>query len=328
MKHIILIHGRNTKPAQKPYEDLQKIALLQGLNRIDSAKAKLVEQGKVKVSFVYYGDINNAILIKNKKDRAKLTAKDPSHGNAPCLPTTGIGEAIETLAGIKSFSAATYRKILKNNEDYRYLDELAWAVSTFSSLITARGFNEAVIKSATADLGAYLLTRTTGSKVRTRLQKPLVKAFKGGDDICLVAHSMGSIVAYDVLWKLSRMSEYSDIQASNPRVNLFLTIGSPLGEAGVRGNLYDAPERGEDRYPKNIIKDWVNVSAKDDFIAHDPTLANDFGDMRRKHKYVESIKDIKNIYNCYTQNGQSDPHKLYGYLAHNKTAAQIANWMD
>ena len=327
MKHIIVIHGRNIKPAQKPYEDLQKDALLQGFNRVDPKQAKRIKDGKVKVTFVYYGDINNEILSRNKKDFAKLTAKDPDNGNAPCLPTTGIADAIKTLSTLKSFSAATYRKILKNNKDYRYLDELAWAVSTFSSLISARGINEAVIKRATADLGAYLLTRTTGSKVRTRLQEPLIDAFNDKDDICIVAHSMGSIVAYDVLWKLSRMSEYTHVQALKPKVKLFLTIGSPLGEAGVRGNLYDAPERGEDRYPKNIIKDWVNISAKDDFIAHDPTLANDFRNMRTKHKYVQSIKDIKNIYNCYTQNGQSDPHKLYGYLAHDKVAAQIINWM-
>ncbi len=80
-KHIILIHGRNTKPAQAPYQDLQKVSLLQGLNRIDSTKAKLIETGDVKLTFAYYGDVNNDILGGDK-----LSANDPTTGTLLVCP--------------------------------------------------------------------------------------------------------------------------------------------------------------------------------------------------------------------------------------------------
>lgn len=326
MKHIIVVHGRNTKPAQQPYEDLQRKSLLQGLDRIDPAKADLVRSKAVKTSFVYYGDINNKILKEDAETAAKLTARDPLHDNAHCLPNDGYNQAIDDLGKIKSFTKARYHKILKENRDRRITDEVAWAISTIAAITTGSWLNEKIIQAATADMGAYLLTRTTGSAVRTRLQEPLVAALCEKDDICLVAHSMGSVVAYDVLWKLSRMSEYRTIQELDPVINLFLTIGSPLGEAGVRNNLYDAHERGQDQFPKDIIKDWINIAAQDDFISHDPTLANDFKAMRSEYGYVKTIKDL-HIYNCYVQNEQSDPHKLFGYLAHTKTAQRIADWM-
>ena len=153
---------------------------------------------------------------------------------------------------------------------------------------------------------------------------------KRGDDICLVSHSMGCMVAYDVLWKFSRMSEYSDLRADGAKITRWVTLGCPLGEAGVKTNLYDANEfdfaGGTDKHPINFVGDWLNVAAVDDFISHDSTMKNDYSAML-KHGYVDSITDI-GIYNCYTFKGSSNPHKLYGYLVNPKCAATIADWIN
>jgi len=325
VQRLIVIHGRNTKPAKNPYRKLQMKALLQGVSRVSKAKAAKIESGKVKTDFIYYGDINNKILAEDRKERKTLSATDASFDGASCLPVAGFSDAIDDLAEIPKFSRSAYRKILKENVDLRFLDDAARALSTFAAISSATLLNMHVIARATADMGAYLLTRKVGSDIRQRLQGPLKRALVKGDDICIVSHSMGCIVTYDVLWKLSRMSEHIAVPNSGNKVNLWLTLGSPLGEAGVKRNLYDGDERGEDLHPRNIIRDWVNVAAYDDFVSHDATMKDDYKSMKQQ-KFLKSITD-KKIYNCFAFDGTSNPHKLYGYLAHDYVGGKVADWI-
>lgn len=324
-KRIIIIHGRNTKPAQSPYEALQKRALIQGLKRVNPAKAAALANGSIPIDFVYYGDVNNRLLAEVKKNRDDLTQTDPAHNNAPCLPHDEVEPAIAALAAIRRYNKSAYNKILRDNKDFRWLDDAVRAFSTIAAITTATFLNMKAISHATADMGAYLLTRKVGSEVRARLQEKLIPALTAGDDICLIAHSMGCMVSYDVLWKLSRMSEYAHVRQGNPKVKLWLTLGCPLGEAGVKRNLYDGHERDRDRYPHDIIHDWVNIAAKDDFVAHDSTMKNDYRSMKR-WGFVNSISD-KHIYNCYAAHETSNPHKLYGYLAHGVVGDCVSRWM-
>jgi len=330
-QRIILIHGRSTKPAKEKHAGLLEKSLLQGLERVDPQKARKVADGTIPVDYVYYGDVNNEILAaESQKVRDELSATDPDFGNAPCLPDDGYAEAIDELLRFNTFNKRAYRTVLRENSSKTWRDNLARLGSTISAITTATLLNEAVIKYATADLGAYLMQRTVGSKIRERLHSPLKDALIGGDDVCLVSHSMGTMVAYDVLWKFSRMSEYRDVQNAENPVSLFLTLGSPLGEAGVKANLYDANERTHrnhtDKHPKDIIKFWHNVAAYDDYISHDPTLRNDFRDML-KFDLVEDIKDHR-MYNCWAFDGEANPHKFYGYLANPKAAGLIADWIS
>lgn len=329
-QRIILIHGRSTKPAKKAHAALQKRALLKGLERAHPAKAQKVKSGKVKLDIVYYGDINNKIMAEaSSKAKKDLTVKDPDFNNAPCIPTGSIETALDELEKIKNFNKAAYRKIVKANKDLRFLDEAAWALSTFSAITTATVLNMAAIKFGTADMGAYLMRRKVGSAIRERLQAPLRRALMKGDDICLVSHSMGCMVAYDVMWKFSRMSEYRGIQDKGTKVKRWITLGCPLGEAGVKANLYDANERhfpgGTDKHPKDIIDQWHNVAAVDDFISHDSTMKGDYR-LMKKFGYVGDIKD-RRIYNCYAESGTSNPHKFYGYLMNAACTNLITDWI-
>lgn len=330
-QRIILIHGRSIKPAKKPAAALQRRALLIGLDRYDPAKAAKVRSGKVKLENVYFGDINNDIMCNSSpKISARLTAKDPDADGAHCLPHDPIKNALDDLEKVKVFNKSTYNKILGNNRDQRFLDDAARAVSTLAALATLSTLNVAAITYATADMGAYLTDHTIGSLVRDRLQAPLRRALLKGDDICLISHSMGCMVAYDVLWKFSRLSEYRKIQDSGNRVTQWLTLGCPLGEAGVKANLLDAKSYGHrthtDKHPTKIIRTWANVAAKDDFISHDATMRSDYRDMR-KFDMLDDIQDRK-IYNCYAEDGKSNPHKLYGYLANPACAGLVADWIS
>lgn len=325
-QRLIIIHGRSTKPAKRAQADLIEKALLSGLERVDPTKAANVSSGKVKIDHVYYGDQNNGILAEFDAGIADtLSARDPAFGNAPCLPHDGLSNSIDALTAIPVMNRRAYRKILRENDDLRFLDDAARAISTLAAISSLTTLNMQVIKRATRDMGAYLMTRKVGSEIRERLQGPLKKALKAKDDVCLISHSMGCIVAYDVLWKFSRMSEYRDVQNANTPVRLWLTLGCPLGEAGVKANLYDAGERGEDKHPKGIIEDWVNFAAYDDFISHDATMKGDYSAMRRQG-FLNSIRDLR-LYNCWAHEGKSNPHKFFGYLAHQNCAEVIADWI-
>ena len=279
---------------------------------------------QVGLDIVYYGHVNNRLLKDKPKHAAQLTAIDPDLGT-PCLARAGYDQAIDALAGFKRFGWREYRKILLDNKDVEWLDDAASWLSTLASLISFNVANTLAVRFATADLGAYLTNQNVGSEIRGVLGGPLKRALLRGDDICLISHSMGCIVAYDVLWKLSRMSEHSNVQKSGNKVAKWITVGCPLGEPGVRGNLYGSGKSGDQRFPANIVGAWLNIAARDDFVAHDKTVKDDFRRMKRAG-LVDSIND-KKIYNCYVKDGVSNPHKFYGYLAHDFTGRQIADWI-
>ena len=327
-KHIIFVHGRSTKPSATMKRKLTFDALVHGIEAVNPGVATQLRERKVRFSFTYYGDISNAIMAQhNAEEAARLTARnDKRYGYQPCLPYDDIDESLRRLMAITTQDEASYAQVLASYKNHRYLDDATRSFSTLLAVLTRNRANEIILKHSTADMGAYLLSRKVGSEVRERVQGPLRRAIQNRDEICFISHSMGCVVAYDVLWKFSQMSEYASLMRREPNISLWLTLGCPLGAAGVRANLYDAREHAGGRFPRAIVRDWINIAAYDDFIAHDPDMANDFSEML-DYGYVRSITDIR-MYNCWTHYGVSNPHKLYGYLTNHVVAQQIANWIE
>lgn len=334
MKHLILVHGRDIKPAGSALAALARRAIVRGLQRagrIDVADG--VETGEIKFTSAYYGDITNRIEASYNADTAALlTAQnDAIYDFKPCFPAAALTAAFDLTDTLRTFNKASYRHVLDIAEDWRFLDEAIHAASMFGELFTFGLVNSLVEVSIKWDLAVYLTSQRVGSDIRARLQDVLRQSLADGDDVCLVTHSMGCMVAYDVFWKYSFRSEYQERrdEGANP-VALWLTLGCPLGEVGIRRNLLDAVALEEERYPRNQFVDWINVHAEDDFIAHVQSMRSAFSDMRAKH-YCRSIID-KKIYNCWHYRDASgghlvsNPHDLYGYLMNQDTAKAIAGW--
>jgi hypothetical protein len=70
---------------------------------------------------------------------------------------------------------------------------------------------------------------------------------------------------------------------------------------------------------------WHNVSAEDDYLCHDNTLADDYREML-KLRLVSSIRDY-HIYNLAVRYGKSNPHSSVGYLVHPRVTKIIADWL-
>ncbi len=153
--------------------------------------------------------------------------------------------------------------------------------------------------------------------VRRMLKVPLLAASGGQHPVLLIGHSMGSVIAYDSLWELS-------YQHGNPiDIDLFLTMGSPLGQRFMQRKLKGHDGSGADRYPRNITR-WKNLTAIGDLTAINPYLASDFEAMLEMG-LVESIED-EDVLNYFRLDGELNVHAEYGYLANKKTAHTIAKW--
>ena len=318
-KHLVLIHGRATKPPKVAKKRLVKKALVEGLRRVDPHSAQAVDRGRVTFTLAYYGDINNRLMVAAESWRKAHMVQLRGDWYEP---SDSYDEDLDRLVArpTNQHSLKHYRKLLDEEADKRYMDDLARVASPMLGLF---GLGTRIIKKILPDLGAYLTSRVVGSEIRFRLQGPIKKALKSGEDVAIIAHSMGCIVSYDVLWKLSRMSEYQDVR--DRKVSLWLTLGNPLGEPAVRNSLYDAREPEDGMYPANIDR-WVNVAARDDFVAHDRTIADDFREMK-KNKLTRSIRDAPLIQNFWVGTHGSNPHKFYGYLNHPRVAKILADWI-
>ena len=80
----------------------------------------------------------------------------------------------------------------------------------------------------------------------------------------------------------------------------------------------------ERRYPGNIAN-WFNIAAEDDYVCHDPTVANDFAPMIGR-RGISRLEDI-GIFNFARRYGRSNPHHALGYLVHPRTATLLAQWL-
>lgn len=125
--------------------------------------------------------------------------------------------------------------------------------------------------------------------------------------LIVVAHSMGSIMAYDVLREIGRADP-------DFAVDHFVTIGSPLGLPTVKNNVYDANEgRAEAdrvRTPTVVRASWLNYADRKDPVSFDNHLSDDYGGNRHGVKVRDDI-----VLNDYVgEKGGRNPHKSYGYL--------------
>ncbi|HEU4917613.1 MAG TPA: hypothetical protein VFV13_13725 [Acidimicrobiia bacterium] len=112
-------------------------------------------------------------------------------------------------------------------------------------------------------------------KVRDEVRKRFVDDLgkvDGGPHV-VVAHSLGSVIAYDCLKRV----------AATKKVDMLVTLGTPLGMSEIQHNM--RPEWSkDDGYPGDLPR-WVNVVDRlDPVCVADPIIANDY--MRRKASVV------------------------------------------
>lgn len=156
------------------------------------------------------------------------------------------------------------------------------------------------------------------TRLREMIKAPLRRSFAAGERVLLIGHSMGSIIAYDALWELTHD------ESIDGRVDLFLTLGSPLGMRFVQNRILGYRDR-EPSYPC-CIRRWINVAAHGDLWALDPEIRNDYLPMLQ-NRCVEAIEDLHSGVFGYFRNEEGlNAHRSYGYLVEQHVGRTIAAW--
>ncbi|MEO3867736.1 hypothetical protein ABGB18_02775 [Nonomuraea sp. B12E4] len=111
------------------------------------------------------------------------------------------------------------------------------------------------------EVAAYL----TDQGRREQCRRVVADAIREHRPKVVIAHSLGSVVAYEALWA------EPDLEA-----DLLITLGSPLGMRNVVfERLLPAPVNGRGERPKGVGR-WVNIADKDDIAAIPPALRDSF----------------------------------------------------
>lgn len=305
---LLFVHGRDFKPAADDYMDLAMSALCAGVERDFPPVADRFHGLDKRLA--YYADISAEFLASQGERYDEL------------LDIGDLRNALIKLRAIdrkKNFGVARYDRLPGKTAMNEF------AADVIAPVLGGLGFSKKLLAKVGKDLCEYWNEESDfARRVRERVRTALCAALDEDRQVLLVSHGTGCIVTYDVLWQLSHAPEYRDAYAGK-KIDLWLTIGAPLGDSMVRRRLLGAKSKGVERFPVNVLS-WHNVAAEDDFVSHDNTLADDFRAML-KQKQVSCICDYR-IYNLAVRYGRSNPHCLLGYLIHPRTSQIVAEWLQ
>ena len=159
-----------------------------------------------------------------------------------------------------------------------------------------------------------------GTRIRGLVRDALESAWADGARVLLIGHSFGSVICYDTLWELSHE------RGNAGRIEVFMTLGSPLATRVIGRGLRGARSSGADAYPSNIGR-WVNLAARADATALHPRLKPRFREMLELG-LVGSIEDYGDLENCFRGAYGLNTHEAYGYLFQRKLAEIVGDFIE
>ena len=305
---VLVVHGRDFKPAEEQLLDMTTAALRAGVER--DYPDSLSTYDTLQKDIAYYGDLTNALLKgKGKHYDATLDLGDRSNALI----------ALKSIDARKRFGIRQYDCLPGKSAVPEFIADV------FAPILGVCGMTLPLIGSVSKDFRDYLAgTSTYASQVRARVRDKLCAHLDRGDRLLLLTHGTGSVVAYDVLWQLSHDERFTE-QYGSCKVDAWVTLGSPRGDFHVRRHLLGHKKGAHRTFPTNVIS-WYNVAAEDDYTCHDHTLADDYSAMMKEH-LVSAVTDYR-IFNLAVRYGRSNPHSSVGYYIHPRVAKIICDWLQ
>jgi len=309
-RSILIVHGRDFKPAEDALMDISLAALRAGVERDYPDSVDALDL--VSKDLAYFGDLTNEFLesLGNRYDES-----------------LDIGDRTNALTSLRAVPA-------RKRFGIRQYDSLPgksalreFAADIGAPFLGAIGLTMPLVSCVSKDCAEYLRGKSDfADNVRERVRSKLCELFDRGDEILLMTHGMGCMVAYEVLWELSHEPQLSE-RYGKSKVDTWLTLGAPLGDHNIRKRLrgFKDKEKPPACFPTNVIS-WHNVSAEDDYTCHDNTLADDFKKMM-DHRLVSAVHDY-HVYNLAVRYGKSNPHSSVGYYIHPRVAKILVDWLQ
>lgn len=302
-RRLIYVHGHALKPAEPALAELSLTAVRSGMQRDYPDDLPTLET--VDFELVYYGDLIREALADAHYDE-DLDVGDRRNAL----------QALQAVPQRKKFGFRQYDTLPGKSAFKEFVADVC------APILGVLGLTLPLVSRVAPDFVCYLRNENEfATRARARLRERLIPAMENGDRLLIAAHGMGGVIAYDVLWQLSRDPRYKDY--ADVKIDTLVTMGAPLCDNFIRRYLLGKDQKGLTRYPGNIIS-WQNLAAEDDYVCHDGTVADDFSVMMRE-RIVSQIRDYR-IYNQAVRYGRSNPHSSVGYLIHPRFSKLIRDW--
>jgi len=290
---IVFVPGKNPKPSPDVHRDLLFRCMIHGIQRVDADAAKQIESHPDCFQLESWNEIFYRETKSSDEDEPwirKMCAKR--------------GPDERDRADARSWRLKTARLL------YLVADHLQFLIPLLP---------DPAVKSAVRETERYFKNRDgIADSVRELVKAPLREMLARGERILLIGHSMGAIIAYDALWQLNRNENFPG------RVDLFLSLGSPLGMHYVQRQLLGYHMDGQ-QFPANMRR-WVNIAAQGDLTALVPAMRDHFRPMIRLG-LIDSIEDIyQDVFSYFRNEKGLNAHRSYGYLVEAHVARTIAQW--
>jgi hypothetical protein len=320
-KRVIMIHGLAPKPPKNDLHEFWKRCLIENLRLEDAALATELE-GVADDCFrsAYWAnatphhieDDADYVIALRKRVKSVIEAR---------------------IAAGEEFHVGKGAKI----KDF-FKDRGEDLVKIVSGALTVK---DDVMKGFLNEIKLYDEDQYIADLMRKGLEDELRAAWDDGCEVALLSHSMGSFIAYDVLWRFSHRSTDGFREYNDKRVQIFATMGSPLGEGAVRDLLFAAHHKNTNarHFPGNIDF-WHNYSCLGDVVSHPSSLDDDFfKPMRKLGLFPKKPKfraiDYDNLHNPFVvvtnpgnkRKEKRNPHKSYGYLVQPRLGSWLKDFL-
>lgn len=319
-KRIIMIHGRASKPPAEVNHDLWRHTLMENIRVGNRSLARSLESSPQVFVSAYWADMvphhipdDAAYCRKLRLQVDKVIAerraiRDRFH--------VGMGERVGSFFQDRGIDLARL-------------------------LIGALDIKDEVMTYFLRETELYDRDQYIADRMRAPLENALREAWNSGVEPVVIAHSMGSFIAYDVLWRFSHRRDKGFAAYNRKRVKMFVTLGSPLGDESVRNLLFARHHRqhGRRQYPTNIDS-WHNYACLGDVVAHQKNFHDIFYQPMRALKLFPADRkfrsiDYVNLHNPFEvvshagnrEREKRNPHKSYGYLAQPRLGSWLADYL-
>jgi hypothetical protein len=287
---ILYVPGLRAKPPPAVHREILWRCLLEGVRRADPVASGELAAAPECLRLALWGHLFYDQYRDLRLDEAGITALlgDARPGR----------ESIGEVFGMKR-RAAYFAHLCG--------DRFPWLISWLAAGDTRINMAESERYFRNAD--------GVGDRIREILRSELQRSWAAGERILLMAHSFGSVIAWDTLWGL---------KGEGGPIDLFLTLGSPLGTRYIQRRLMGAESSGAARYPRGIRR-WHNLAAVGGLTALGHRFASDFAEMQRL-SLVAGISDRTDLRNPFRNAEGLNVHKCYGYFVNAATGEAIARW--
>jgi len=299
-KIIIGIHGLGNKPVATTLQRWWQQSIADGFRVISKSGHH------PKFQLVYWADIIHPQPLQREGiDENHPLYLDEPYSRAGVI-TRSIREPLQQK--IRDYLEKQIDKILLN-------DDLTVNFAAISDYIIHRFFHDLEVYYMSDRPVSPESTLLPRDAIRLRLAETLQRHHR--KQILLIAHSMGSIIAYDVL----------NAGLPGVQIDTLVTCGSPLGIPVIMNKIRSENKMtlkpGPLAVPESITRKWYNLSDLNDRVALNYNLADDYTPSRSGI----TIEDLQ-VTNTYEFNGKKNPHKAYGYLRTPEMAEVISGFLD